>query len=705
MTIPGGDESAPLRYFPQTFPIDMKREVKISIEFQKQSTKAIFSILFFIIVYLLVLLLSLVLISLCIALSGWLVWVSPSYITGLFFIGLVSMGLLVCFFLVKSLFKTYQVDDSHLVEIHAQEQPQLFQMIEDLVKEIGTDFPQKVYLSSDVNAAVFYDSSFWSMFLPVKKNLRIGLGLVNTMSQEELRGILAHEFGHFSQQTLKLSSYVYYINQLIFNLLYENEEYENNPDHWSRSNQYLNIVVSVAFKIHKQIHWVWQKLYDFVNQNHLSLSREMEFHADEIAASVTGYAPLKSSLLRTGLADEAFNGVLSFYSNKVAQNLKSQNLYRDHWALLRYWAQENDLEMTHGLPNVSMDYLTRFDKSKLVIKDQWASHPTNQERISRLEQTGLVKDRVEDGPANGLFADIETLQQQWTERLFKEVTYSGPISLMSAEEFIETYIEEAEANSFSKCYNGYYDNKNPMYFELDQPEAAETLSTFESLFATPQVDAVYTSLSLNQDIEFLKKVASNQIAIKTFDYEGVKYKKQDAKSLVEQLSQQLDTLYESIKKNDIEIYHYFKSQEIKQAQTPQLEALYRAFFDFDQTFDQRYDLYNQLMNDLQFVRETTPFDQIEANFIQIKPQEERLQEEIRALLQDAYLASDLSDDIRQQLEKYTSQTWVYFQKNEYLNEHLEILFGALHHYAYGVSRKYFLIKKQLLAYQEELLSV
>jgi len=33
----------------------------------------------------------------------------------------------------------------------------------------------------------FYNSSFWSMFLPVRKNLEIGLGLVNSINISEFK--------------------------------------------------------------------------------------------------------------------------------------------------------------------------------------------------------------------------------------------------------------------------------------------------------------------------------------------------------------------------------------------------------------------------------------------------------------------------------------------------------------------------------------
>lgn len=142
------------------------------------------------------------------------------------------------------------------------------------------------------------------------------MGLVNTVTESELKAILAHAFGHFSQKTMKLGSYVYNVNQVIFNLLYENESYEKIIQRWADVSGYFSVFVVLAVKISEGIKWVLRKLYAVVNKNYMGLSREMEFHADEIAASVTGFEHLKSSLLRMTLAEHSFNRVLTFMRAK-----------------------------------------------------------------------------------------------------------------------------------------------------------------------------------------------------------------------------------------------------------------------------------------------------------------------------------------------------------------------------------------------------
>ena len=72
----------------------------------------------------------------------------------------------------------------------------------------------------DVNAAVFYNESLLSLFLPASKNLVIGLGLVNRLNLSEFKAVLAHEFGHFSQSSMKLGTYVYTANRILADIVY-----------------------------------------------------------------------------------------------------------------------------------------------------------------------------------------------------------------------------------------------------------------------------------------------------------------------------------------------------------------------------------------------------------------------------------------------------------------------------------------------------
>lgn len=678
-----------------------KRKIHLSNEFKVQATKAILAIMLFVLIYIIILVLAIGLTAVCIAGGVALIVFKPMFITIALGAGLASMGVFILIFLLKFIFKSNKSDRSHLIEIKEEDEPALFSLIHEIVKEVRTSNPKKVYLSADVNASVFYDSGFWSMFLPVKKNLIIGLGLVNTITREELKAILSHEFGHFSQKTMKVGSYVYNVNQVIFNMLYDNDSYNELTQRWANASGYFSIFITIANAFNEVIQDVLKEMYGFVNKSYMGLSREMEFHADEIAASITGFEPLKNSLLRMTLADNSFSNVLQFYDGKIAQSIKSENIYRDQTAIFTFLAEQNNFHIQNNLPTISLEEQSKFDKSKLVIKNQWASHPSAEERIKRLEKTGFSTQNKNDTLANNVFKNIIETQKMLTAKLFEGVKYEGETSFIAFENFQNEYREETLSNSFSKIYNGYYNNKSPSQFNPDDKNLISKDIQFQELFSDEKVDRIYTAIAIQNDIETLKNISNNSIIIKTFDYDGKKYKKTEADNLIAQLNTELENLYEQINCNDILIYEFFNKIDI-QNNSNELAQLYQEFFAFDKNFDTNYDIYIQLSNELRFVNENTPFEQINTNLKRIKPIEATLKSALKEIMENPNCQSEISEDIRDNSAIYLSKELVYFKDNAYNNENLNIFYQALHNYAFLMSRVYFLTKKKLLNYQEGL---
>lgn len=151
--------------------------IQVSASFRAQATKAVLAILIFLFSYIVLFFFALGLACLCIYGGISLMLFYQNLITLLLGLGIASLGIFVFVFMVKFLFSSKKFDRSHLVEIQPEDHPELFEIINEIVQKVDTNFPKKDYLSADVNAGVFYDSNFWGMFLPVQKNLQIGLGL------------------------------------------------------------------------------------------------------------------------------------------------------------------------------------------------------------------------------------------------------------------------------------------------------------------------------------------------------------------------------------------------------------------------------------------------------------------------------------------------------------------------------------------------
>lgn len=680
----------------------IKNEITSSDEFIKSTIKAIVSIVAFTLLYILLFLLAIGLTILCGYGAILVIAIKPNFITLALGFGLASMGFMVLLFLIKFLFKTHKTDKSHLIEITKNEEPKLFQLIDELTTTIDTQKPKRVYLSPDVNASVFYDSNFWSMFFPIKKNLVIGLGLINALTEEELKAILSHEFAHFSQSTMKVGSYVYSVNNVIHNLLYDNESYENMISKWSEASGYFSIFMILAVKIVSGIQWILRQMYSYVNTRYLKLSREMEFQADEIAAYVTGSTPLINSLLRMELIDYSFNNTISFYEQKIESNIKPKNIYHNQFDVLNFLADQDSLKIKQDLPQVSIDDLNKYNKSKLNIDNQWASHPSTKDRVEKLKAINVKPSNAKNSSANSILNSHIKRQQQLTDHIFKDVEYSNNnFKEYSPSDFINEYETYHIDNSFDPIFKGYYDIKDIANFELHQFLNDESIN-FKSLFSSEILEDVIQYEANKTDIDVLTKIKNKEFKIKTFDYDGEVYNSKHSATIINNLKKETKLLKEKIHSNDINIYLFFKKIEKDNLKTEKLTTLYKNYFEYYNKFENLITVYNDISEALHFLQNNTKFEAIKTNFKQVKLIEKRLKQHIDYLYTNQLFKTIITADIDKVLKKYKNANYTYFDNNSYLENELEILFTVINFYQHIISKGQFIVKKEIIDYQKEL---
>lgn len=677
------------------------KQVQVADSFRESTVKAIFSIALFLFTYLFLIVLAIGLTIVCAYLGIMLILFKPMWLTLMLGIGLISVGVFVLIFLLKFMFSKHKVDLSHLVELKKESQPELFSFIGEIVNEVDTKFPKKIYMSAEVNAAVFYDSSFWSMFLPIRKNLQIGAALVNSVSVTEFKAILAHEFGHFSQKSMKVGSYVYNVNKVIYNMLYENKGFADMASQWANASSYFLIFVRAAIWIVTQIQTVLRRVYDVVNLNYMRLSREMEFHADEVAANITGSKPLATSLLRLDLAGRSYDEVINYYNGKIQDSVKTPNVFPKQQYVLRLIGKESGLPFAMELPQVSLQHLSRFNQSKLVITNQWASHPSIEDRVHRLENLGLPVVHQDDRLANVLFNDFETVQEKLTENLFSSVSYQSEVSMQRDEQFMEEFTQKYRSATFDHRYNNYYDVKDIPKIPADaiRGENGIHLSGMADLFSSQQVDKVYSAISLERDIAILTQIMDGTYPIKTFDYDGEKYEPIGCHYLIPKLENDFARIKSEILENDIRIFKYFTRKATENARDADFRNLYNIYLETDQVYDDYINIYHKMDVETAFISQTTPFAIIEDNLVKLEETEVVFRAKLKELMFMELFSVELTPERKEGFEKYLSSKWIYFTHPEYNNEALSVFFNALRLYRAILAEGGFRHKKALLDYQ------
>jgi len=579
----------PLLYPPT--PVNVPLSVTApSASFKKEVSKVLTSIILFFIVYFILVLFSIALGIGCIY-AGFFVIVNSGHIIGIVAgAGIMSIGLMVFVFLIKFIFSVKKHDESGMVEVNKNDQPVLFDFIKQLTVDTQTQFPKKIVLSPDVNASVFYNDSFWSMLFPVRKNLQVGLGLVNSLTLSEFKAVMAHEFGHFSQRSMKLGSFVYNVNKAIYNMLYENKDYGDFLQKWGNLHIAIWIFVWITVQIVKVMQKILQLMYGFINKNYMGLSRQMEFHADAVAASVSGSDNCISALRKLEVSEVCYQSTIQKANELLQENTKLQNIYDSHNQVMEEYAVHNSLPLENHTPLTDETFFKKFKYHKINIKDQWASHPPRQERNAHLQE--LAVDAVKDSrPAWGLFTNAPALQEELTATLYKNVPGEKQQQHMDAAAFRERYVEDLNSIVLPKEYNGMFDVRQMNEMDLNSvynKEIALAIDTtgFGSLFKDEWV-AITQSLAGNEhDAAVLKLMIESKNEIKSFDYDGTKMKKEEAPALLQQLNTAIAQKKEQLQQHDETIVHFFYKAAVLNGEeaVAKYKEKYEKYFDNRKSF-------------------------------------------------------------------------------------------------------------------------
>ena len=288
----------------------------------------------------------------------------------------------VALYLVKPLFMVNRDYDDSRREVDRDECPELFAMIEDVAGKTGNKMPTHVYLSAEQNACVFYETtSIWSVFFPTGKSLMVGTGLLYGLNESELKAIIAHEFGHFSQHSMKVGTITYRLLLVIRGMIELTQEEQREAALSRADSDSSKSWFHVAGDAMASITKLTIKFYNYIEKKNRSLSRYMEFEADAVACKIVGARSFISSICKL----EVLSGRYGTYENIIARLLQEKKYVGDYER--GYEIVENLLAEDEGefitydrLQTTIANGKSKFP-SRIVVVDGWNTHPSADERI------------------------------------------------------------------------------------------------------------------------------------------------------------------------------------------------------------------------------------------------------------------------------------------------------------------------------------
>jgi Zn-dependent protease with chaperone function len=501
----------------------------------------------------------------------------------------IASGLL-CLFLVKGFFKWRRRDATQWLEITDKDEPDLFAFIRRVCQDTRAPRPHRVYLSADVNAAVFYHESVLSLIVPTPKNLVIGLGLVNRLNLSEFKAVLAHEFGHFSQNSMKLGTYVYTSNRVIADIVFARDWL----DDLVTALRGIDIRIAVFAWAFTGTLWSLRKtlqgLFRVINFANSALSRQMEFNADLVAVSVTGSDAIVHSLARLTPAADALGQAWTDLMAAADRQLYSRDLFYhqtravDFLRALRKDPRFGELPLP---PDDRPENVHVFQPEDTAVPRMWATHPSNHDREVNAKRR-YIPNPIDERSPWLLFRDAPAVRENITRRLYQSARQIGDAKLESPE-VVQAFIDAEHAETtYHARYHGLYNNRY-----LTPGDLAELLAAASAEVTSPDRlaeahrrlydDELSARMEAHrahlQDFGRVATLAqgATTMAGKDFQFRGARHRAADAKQLVDQVKKELNDDYEWMARSDREAFlvHHAIARQLGVDAVRELEDRYR----------------------------------------------------------------------------------------------------------------------------------
>ena len=485
-------------------------------------------------------------------------------------IGICLFALMFGAYLIKPLFSFHKNENDKRVEVTEEECPKLFTEIQDIAKNVGTQMPKHVYLTTDVNACVFYNTSFWSIFFPVRKNLEIGLGLFDGMSIDEVKAILAHEFGHFSQKSMKVGSTVYITNNVLYNLIYQRDQWDELVDQWATSSLTLWAFFGCITRgVTNQVKKLTFQVYKIVQKSYMKLSRQMEFDADSISCEYIGSNNFISAMCKVEVLAERDSRYQRFLKILADENKIVGNYFVGLNEVEASMPSTEHIELSYDKPLLK-PVVTSDKTSHLSMENVWDSHPSIEDRLENAAQfpskktasvcaawdmiPNTIKSRVSDQTISAIRMNVE-----------------NKLNPINDEEFMKWAKTISDYNFMPSQLKPFFDRRivNFDYRKTDEKDKVD------NPFTQTNADFLNHFESSLADYRQMCGIANGQIEAQNIHFEGKVYEPDNLP--IEPLKKQLDKEITAVKEIDQNVYLYMQSK-CDEKQSANLKFNYHCMF-------------------------------------------------------------------------------------------------------------------------------
>ena len=413
-------------------------------------------------------------------------------------------GVIVVFFLFKPLLAKRPKRAQPLALNPASERL-LYAFIEKICDIVGAPSPKRIDLDCQLNAAAGFRRGFFSMF-GHDLVLVLGLPLVANLTARELAGVIAHEFGHFTQGAgMRLNYIVNRVNYWFARVAYERDSWDVTLESWAeeaKDGRVALVIMTIQLSV-----WFSRlvlKLLMFVG---LTVSgfmmRQMEYDADTYEIKVAGSDCFEQTMRKLATLDTAWRET---QKQLVASWRQTKTLPDNLPALIQSSHRRLPAQVLQKI-----DDTLGFHRSGL-----FDSHPSPADRIRQARKANDPGIFHDERPASSLFASFEH-----PSRFVTLLHYTDDIGIPITEQMLtRVEVERGSGNAAtaSELSNSYFLGILPLVkpirlrapaastkLDADYAELNQLAASLEQI--TPQLAGF-----AQQDIEFLDRLTSARAA-------------------------------------------------------------------------------------------------------------------------------------------------------------------------------------------------
>jgi predicted Zn finger-like uncharacterized protein len=357
------------------------------------------------------------------------------------YVGPLVIGGTVLVFMLKPFFARSRRGEKQRV-LDPDVEPLLYAFVDGICASVGSPKPSRIEVDSNVNASARRDGPLLGLF-GSDLVLTIGLPLAAGLTLKQIAGVIAHEFGHFSQGAgMRLYALIMTVNMWFARVVYERDSWDETLEQASSSgNGYITVLAMLtrlAVWLTRRILWVLMTAGHLVSA---FLSRQMEFDADRYEARMVGGRVFAETSWRLRVMSLAQNGAMA----DLGTSWQARRL-PDNFPKL----------VLANVPQIPKELMAAYRQSVESSKTGWLeTHPCDKDRIASaaIEEPGDGIFQI-DGQATDVFSNFDAMAKVVSFEFYRSML--GPEmtkeQLYSVAELVETQVGNQEGQAAAERY-------------------------------------------------------------------------------------------------------------------------------------------------------------------------------------------------------------------------------------------------------------